>query len=83
MHNFSCFDNNSDVTANASIATKTGRKAGYDAAEQLFEERNCVCHKYRLLRKDAQNKLHPKVMTNIFGEIEGLGPFPWVFDLPK
>jgi len=80
---FTIFDNHSDMGANSLVATRTGHKRGYDAAERFFDERGVVCHKYRVFRQDIKKKYHPRTLTNLFGELENLGKFPWAFGLPN
>jgi hypothetical protein len=78
---YTVFDNNSDINANATIAARTGHKAGYEACENFFKERGVVCHKYRVFRQDIKKPWYPRTLTNLFGEISSLGPFPWAFGL--
>ena len=78
---FTVFDNNSDMGANATIATKTGHKRGYEAAERIFTERGVVSNRYRVFRQDVKKSWYPRTLTNLFGELEGMGPFPWAFGL--
>ena len=81
MLTFTVFDNNSDVHANSLVATRTGHKRGFDACERVFEERDVCKHKYRVFRQEVDKAWHPKTLTNLWGEIEGMGPYPWAFGL--
>lgn len=83
MQIFSAFDNNSDVGANLLIAQRLGHRQAYLAAEAHFKDMGVVCHKYRIFRQDATKPWHPKVITNMFGEIPGMGKFPVIFGLPQ
>jgi len=80
MTAFILFKNNTDCGINRTIATKTGEAAAYNSAEKLFKERKIPAFHYVILVRDIRTIDQPKVITNYFGEVPGLGKAPWVFD---
>mgnify|MGYP001198101455 CR=1 FL=1 len=83
MTAFCLFKNNTDCGINKTVATKTGEVEGYNSAVQLFKERRIPCYHYVIILRDVILSDSPKVITNYFGEIDGLGAAPWIFDLPQ
>jgi hypothetical protein len=81
MQSFAAFDNNSDVQTNSLVAQRTGHKRGFEACERIFDERGVTKHKYRIFRQEVDKPWHPKTLTNIWGELENMGPFPWAFGI--
>lgn len=81
MTSYILFPNSTDVSVNKTICTKTGEAEAYKAAMQIFKERRLVCHYYIIIRKDITHTKMPRVFTNLFGELKGMGDSPWIFDL--
>jgi len=79
MTDYVLFDNSADIYSNQNIARKTGHGVGYKTAMKVFEKRNIASHGYVILRRHRKNVNEPKTFTNLFGEIEGMGDFPWLF----
>ena len=71
------------MRTNTTIANNTGCRAGYDAAQKLFRQRHIFCYSYVCMRGDQKTRNSVKVCTNLYGEIEDLGKWPWVFEIPK
>jgi hypothetical protein len=80
MSDFILFDNSNDIYSNQNIARKTGHGGGYKTAMEVQKQRNVVKHGYVCLRRHRIHPNEPKTFTNIFGEVEGMGCFPWVFE---
>ena len=83
MQIFPAFENNSDVGANLLIARRLGQRPAYLAFEQHCKDMAVVCHKHLIFRQDATKPWHPRAVTNMFGEIPGMGKFPVIFCLPQ
>jgi len=82
MTAFCLFKNNTDCGINKTVATKTEEVDGYNSAVRLFKERRIPCYHYVIILRDVNSPHMPRVITNYFGEIDGLGEAPWIFDLP-
>ena len=80
---FSVFDNNSDVGTNLLVAGRLGHRKSFLAAESHFENMGVVCHKHRIFRQDATKPWHARTMSNLFGDIPGMGKFPVIYGLPQ
>jgi len=80
MSDFVLFDNSNDIYSNQNIARKAGHGTGYKTAMDVFKKRNIVCHGYVVLRRHRLTPNDPKTFTNIFGEVDGMGCFPWIFE---
>jgi hypothetical protein len=83
MTAFILFKNNTDCGMNRTIATKTGESVGFNSAEKLFKDRKIPAYFYVILVRDIKHVDQPKVMSNYFGEVPGLGSVPWIFDMPQ
>jgi hypothetical protein len=83
MTSFILFRNSTDVSINKTICTKTGEAEAYKASVRLFRERKVPCYEYIIIRKDVAHIYAPRVYTNLFSEIKGLGGAPWLFDMKK
>ena len=81
MTDFVLFDNSNDIYSNQNIARKTGHGRGYKTATEVFKKREIICFGYVILRRHRNSKNDPKTFTNLFGEISGMGNFPWIFFL--
>lgn len=79
MTDYVLFDNSADIHSNQNIARKTGHGVGYKTAMKVFEKRHIARHSYVILRRHRRTVNDPKTFTNLFGEIEGMGKFPWLF----
>ena len=79
MTDFILFDNSADIHSNQNIARKTGHGTGYKTAMKVFQKRQVASHSYVILRRHRKSAHDPKTITNLFGEIERMGSFPWIF----
>ncbi len=82
MTGYVLFTNNTDVSVNKVVASRTGEAEAYNSAVKFFKERRITNHQYVIIRKDAKKPTDARVYTNMFGEIEGLCGVPWLFDKP-
>ena len=46
---------------------------------KVFQKRQVASHSYVILRRHRKSAHDPKTITNLFGEIERMGSFPWIF----
>ena len=83
MTAFVLMPNNTDCGINKTVATKCGEVEGYNAAVKLFVERRIPNYFYVIILRDIQYANQPRVMSNYFGEINGLGGAPWIFGLSQ
>ena len=79
MTDYILFDNSADIHSNQNIARRTGHGNGYKTAMKVFDKRRIAHHGYVILRRHRRSANEPKTFTNLFGEIEGMGNFPWLF----
>lgn len=79
MTDFVLFDNSNDIYSNQNIARKTGHGNGFKTAMDVFKKRDIVRHNYVILRRHRNSRNDPKTFTNLFGEISGMGQYPWIF----
>jgi hypothetical protein len=78
MSLFVLFRNNTDVGMNGTISTKLGCRGAYNIAMKLFKARKIGRYQYLIIRQDVDDD-DPSILTNLFGELEALGPFPLIF----
>lgn len=76
------FTNNTDVSVNKVVASKTGEAEAYNSAVKFFKDRRVLNFQYVIIRKDARKPTDARVYSNMFGEIDGLAGVPWLFDKP-
>ena len=79
MTDYVLFDNSADVHSNQNIARKTGHGTGYKTAMKVFDKRKIARYGYVILRRHRHTANDPKTISNLYGEIEGMGEFPWIF----
>lgn len=81
MSDYALFNNSGDIHCNQTVASKTGHGPGFKSAMAAFAERGIPNYNYVILRRHREKPNEVKTFTNLFGEIPGMGDFPWVFDL--
>ena len=83
MTSYVLMPNNTDCGINKTIATKCGLVDAFNAAVKLFQERRIPNYSYVILVREIWHPDQPRVLTNYFGEIAGLGGAPWIFGLSQ
>ena len=83
MTSFVLMNNHTDCGINKTIATKCGLVEPYNQAMKLFKERRIPNYNYVILQRDVRHADQPRVITNYFGEVTGLGGAPWMFGLSQ
>jgi hypothetical protein len=73
------FHNNVNVNTNLLIAKNLGHEEDYKAAMEEFKDKGVTRHGYVVIRKDNYKPTSPACYSNMFGELEQLGPNPVLF----